>query len=461
MIAAPGAIVAVVVAAVVVFPAGGWRPELDAPTAATTAPQIAGLAWELVESPVLAPYPEAVTSAGDLIYALATAPGDADGVAPAGLWSSEDGVSWERASLDGLEIDPQDVALGGGLVYLVGTAPGTSGTTAGIEIAGGDGDGWATTSIDLETRPPPDLDVAAYSYTRVWVAAPDGEVVAVAETAYQLDVTSLVPPEFLDELTAIETNADGIRVLGPNQIEPACSEAAGCPGQEPTAVWAASWSELGIDPARLAQIEVFTGGDDFAPVESPFARSQRLLELTEIDHRVVAITSAAMAAEAATPTMWASDDGTAWDEVGTIPVPANGLLAFGTVGDSIVAVGSDRASPGGVVAISTSGGESWSTVDLSGLLPPPSGERTATAAGVGRSGAIVAIEDWDDEGTGVAHLLWSSDGEAWQLLPAGDLPLSSLMITTLEVTDSRIVAWGYVMKNETLSAVQLVAVPNG
>ncbi len=152
-----------------------------------------------------------------VVYALSTAPGvryqDADehGSYPKALYRLGDDGTWQATNLDGNRPDAIDASSAGGLLYAVSTAPGDSDTqTPRISTSGDGGESWTSEDIP-PADPPSDQDVWDQS---VWMSieSTGSKTLAKVTTGYSVDPEAVFP-EYADGGYSVEERPEGVALV--------------------------------------------------------------------------------------------------------------------------------------------------------------------------------------------------------------------------------------------------------
>jgi hypothetical protein len=416
------------------------------------------IAWEVVEgTSVLSLVQEnSVTSSpSGRLYALSTAPGEADlGQAPRVVWQSDDGVDWSAAPLSD-DIFLSDLATADDRIYAVGTGPATAAVAGDGAVpdlvVGWSDDGaqsWqtATLPIDMAAIAEVSRSVTTNPEELAIASTPDATV-AVASVGSDLDVPRFLP-EGASAPNGWAITPQGVDLLGP---ESRCPQGMVEEGDTsgPRRLWAVScidgdgevvtlspqeargvtasvtWDELGVTGdvrrAALGQPLAFVapaGTDDFEAVD---------LALDDLGGFGLSLHADADGFLLVRPTstgaarVLASSDGRNWSEPADLPGGLSRVTAAGRVGDTFVVLGQGDTEGAMVV---TEGGGGWQAVAVADLLGLEGDDVLVNLGGgaVEAQGVVAAVTTYEEGGDRVDHLvLTSGDAVTWSAQPVADL----------------------------------------
>ncbi|MPY92854.1 MAG: hypothetical protein GEV08_07220 [Acidimicrobiia bacterium] len=233
-----------------------------------------GLSWARADPATGLGHADGMSGLGTL-YALSTAPGQADLEGPATLWRSEDGVDWATLATLSDDLYLSDLATGpgdDGRFYAVGTGTATAGVDGGAP--GGLLVGWSDDGGETWQRQALPVDLASIAAASTFsgaasttVAAGPAGVLALTVITAELDVPALLP-DGVGAPNGWAVTATGVDLLGsagPVECpagssdrpaarpapEPAVSDGAGIDGPRPAVAPSTSAPEeggLGTDP---------------------------------------------------------------------------------------------------------------------------------------------------------------------------------------------------------------------
>lgn len=419
------------------------------------------------------------TSDGEVLYALSTAPGARwedfpGGNVPKAVYLTADGSDWESRPLPGPWVT--SLAAAGDLLYAVGTAPGAeAGDEVEIQVAlsRDRGESFEITLLPLATPR------QAGSLTAEVIPVGEGAMVIGRAVAWT-DMWSLVPPEILEEAFAsapppaagyaavevVQLREGVAAVHSPVLVDPTCAvwESDECQNLvRESSVWYSSWEELGLDPDEVVigqseeQVAYWSEkGGSFTRIDYPFPGGR-------IEH--VASTGKGTFVAVATPggsRLFQSNGPRAWREI-TGDIRIGGVSAIGTIADHVVVVGSTRDFPTVPGVWRSADMASWQVTTLPQILAASpeladasgafaTGEAWLAAAAVGEGGVAFSAQTWiEDQGqqpTGFRELVnlflgreeafggapldltvFSNDLAAWTLVPTVSSQIHSLVFT--------------------------------
>lgn len=447
-----------------------------------------GVTWRAVTPASGLGFANFDTGAQPPLYALSTAPGQADVAAtdPRVVWRSDDGVEWTSVSaLDG-DLFVSDLSARDGRVYAVATGPAAAaagGRPVSPLLVGWSDDGTRTWQ---RAQLPVDLGAVAARTTRSIVrstavaAGPAGTVVVGVLDA-SLDVHRSLPAG----VTAPHGwayGATGVDLLGPETGNP-CPQGSSPPAAEvrpadPTGevhpVWCAAgpedrqgvlvspqdargvtasytWEQLGVDGDLLRAVRrqpvaffAAAGSDRFERVElpalDPVAGS---LHLAASDAGFDLVTTTGEGALPPALAVLTSGEGRSW----SVSEVAGGVVwgaATGRVGGALTVVGQGE---GGPVVLRADGAGGWTTTSLAPAVDAgPDFHSGLVSAAVGPFGIVIAVviaPKGDGRGSPDNHrVLLSRDGRTWDAVDVEDLagrPVQGV-IRTAVVGDRALVA---------------------
>lgn len=403
------------------------------------------------------------------LYALSTAPGQADVNAPNTprvVWRSDDGVEWTSVSnLDG-DLFASDLSARDERVYAVGTGPATAAVGAGNQrvsplLVGWSDDGARTWQ---RARLPVDLEAIAARSVRSTVrstavaAGPTGTLVVGVLDA-TLDVRASLPAG----VTAPDgwaSSPTGVDLVGPD-IGAGCPEGKYEPGEgepefvDPTGevhpTWCTedaatrsgmvvspqdargvtasyTWEQLGVDgdllrAVRRQPVAFFapSGSDRFDRVELPAVsdlQGQLILDASDAGFQLVASTADRVGT--ASVVLLTSADGRSWSAADGV---GDGYAAAAGRTGGVTTIVAQRQ--GGPVVLRADGAGGWTTLPLTGVLDAgPHAETHLQAAAVGPFGivaAVVVAPDGFPGGLAEERIVVSRDGATWDVLDAAEL----------------------------------------
>lgn len=450
----------------------------------------AGITWQAVEptSALGLMRSDAAVQSGDLLYALSTAPGEADPLKPAPLrvWTSTDGVDWSAGPERPDDLYLSELAARDERIYAVGTGQASAAVVDGRSIPEVRV-GWSDDGADSWRTAPLDIDLAgiAEHATSIGlggqqsVAAGAAGAVAVVGVSAELDVPEVLPPgDTAPDGWAVTPT--GIDVLGPPsdhdpcpQPTPSTSLGTG-PGDKTGAhrVWPTycgrdggtstvvtpqdargvvrsyTWDELGVGGdlrrAVLGQPFAFAAdadGTTFERIELPeVSMPASFATLAGGDDGFTLVLSAV---DRETDSRYLqSADGRAWTIADTSPSGLQWVGAAGTVGGHTVLAGSDR--DGHPLAVIGSAAAGWQSTRLDELVDPALVDGRQVywgGGGVGPLGIVAVATITDDKRDDVdTVLLVSRDGETWDVRNLDELAGEPVQgIGRVVVTADRIV----------------------
>ena len=419
--------------------------------------------WEAVEPgsvlSLLQQRPATVSPSGRL-YALSTAPGEADlgQPLPRVVWQSDDGVDWAAAPLSD-DIFLSDLAASDERIYAVGTGPAAAAVAGGRPVpevvVGWSDDGaenWQTAALDI------DLPAIAEASRSVSV----GQAAAVATTpagtvASVTILADLNVPRFLPEgATAPHgwaITAAGVDLLGPapdtcpdgtpvgEDTAPAtpgrvwnvaCGdsdhELRFLPPQQVRAVTASfTWEDLGVSGdlrrAVLGQPLVFSAPVDtidFERVEVPvdgLRSAQANLHADQGGFLLVVPGDPVAGESTLETTVLESRDGRIWTEADDLPGGLSWIQAAGRVGETFVLLGQGLAGEGTLV---TDTGAGWQATTLAELLGAEPG-MSFLSADVSPEGIVAVHTRANGDEQFDPRLLVSGDATTWSAQSVSDL----------------------------------------
>lgn len=403
------------------------------------------------------------TSPSGRLYALSTAPGEADlgQPLPRVVWQSDDGVDWSAAPLSD-DIFLSDLAASDERIYAVGTGPATAAMAGGRAVpevvVGWSDDGaehWQTATLDIDLPAIAEASRSVAVGQGLAVATTPSGTVATVSLYADLDV-----PRFLPEgVTAPHgwaVTAAGVDLLGPPPgtcpegmvpLDPMPEDETPPPGrvwngecfapdgdgqvmvapQESRGVTASfTWDELAVTGdvrrAALHQPMAFRadpGSTDFRRVELPVdALGNGLAALHGDDSGfLLVVPGMTGSAGAGSSTVLESADGHTWTQADALPGGLSWIQAAGRVGETFVVLGQDQEGEGTVV---TDSGGGWETTTLGDLFGAEFGATFLTAA-VGAEGIVAVLTGVNGEEDFDPYLLTSGDASTWSAESVADL----------------------------------------
>lgn len=423
------------------------------------------VAWEKVDpSSVLSlvqPNPVTTSPSGRL-YALSTAPGEADlgQTLRKVVWQSDDGVGWSATGSSD-DIFLADLAASDDRLYAVGTGAATAAVAGGRTVpplvVGWSDDGagsWQTTTLDI------DLPAIAGASRSVRIdgglAIATGTSGTVAAIGLQADLDI---PRFLPEGVSAPNGwsytSSGVALLGPAP--------GGCPGRsaeameaEPGRLWSLpcvdgegqerylparevrgvidsfTWEELGVTgdvrQAALGQPMLFRaepGSNEFERISLEETFEPGTIPSVALhagaDGFLIAVAEGDQGAESAHATVRQSTDGRSWSVPTVLPGGLARLQAAGPVGDTFVLIGDDQQGAAAVVVDDE--GSGWRAVPLAELVGSEGPLPSFMGAAVGPEGIVATIGGLGQESDGrfEPHLLASGDARSWSVQSVEEL----------------------------------------
>jgi hypothetical protein len=425
-----------------------------------------GVTWRAVTPETALGFATGTGSTAPL-YALSTAPGEADVNAPGErrvVWRSDDGVEWTSLSVLGTDLYASDLSARDDRVYAVGTGPATAapgGRPVSPLLVGWSDDGARTWR---KARLPVDLEAIAARSTRSIVrstavaAGPAGTLVVGVLDA-SLDVNASLPAGVTAPHGWVQTES-GVDLLGPER-EGVCpsgssppekaevipADATGevhpvwcrtgdddrepvmVPPQDARGVTASyTWEQLGVDGDLLRAVRrqpvaflAPAGSDDFERVDLPpvlGVQGPVLLDVSDAGFALVTTTSD----RPGRPSVVAleSPDGRSWAASGA--VPGSWAAAAGRVAGVATVVAQGET---GAVVVRADGAGGWVTTPLGDVLEAgPEAQMSLVSAGVGAFGVVAAVmvaEKGFERGPVAPWIVVSRDGRTWDAFPVEDL----------------------------------------
>jgi hypothetical protein len=425
-----------------------------------------GVTWRAVAPETALGFASDTGSAAPL-YAISTAPGQADVNAPAGrrvVWRSDDGVEWTSLSSLGTDLYASDLSSRDDRIYAVGTGPATAaagGRSVSPLLVGWSDDGARTWQ---KARLPVDLEAIAARSTRsivrsTAVAAGPAGTLAVGVLDASLDVRASLPAGVTapDGWVLTET---GVDLLGPERkgVCPAGSsppektaDMPADPSGEVFPVWCTTgdddrmplmvspqdargvtasytWEQLGVDGDLLVAVRrqpvaflAPPGSDRFERVDVPAVPGVQgpvLLEVSDTGFDLVTTT----ADKPGRPSMVVleSPDGRSWRAAEGIS--GSWAAAAGRVGGVATVVAQGET---GAVVVRADGAGGWVTTPLGEVLGTgPEAQVSLVSAGVGPFGVVAAVvvaEKGFERGPIAAQVVVSRDGRTWDAVAVEDL----------------------------------------
>ncbi|HET6951582.1 MAG TPA: hypothetical protein VFI47_14465 [Acidimicrobiales bacterium] len=398
------------------------------------------------------------------VYALATAPGarweeHPAGDVPMALYSLAADGTWQPLPLGGDRPDVMGMSTAGGLLYAIGTAPGEGGDGKVNQVSSSADGGDTWTSEDIPAPAPPGDPGMFRPSSTLAVESAGATTIAVVSTSYHPDVEALFPEagdaggwaEFRDEgivllsapvpPVAVEreagvtttttvapappaTDAPTTTPPSPGAIEPVDPRAAA------EVVQTIPWADLGLSgPEAVATSHQVLrwDGEGWAPVDGdPLAGAGHVI-LSSSGDRFVARTWGLDGAGLLT-----SGDGVSWAPV---ELPVDGDVVG--IGEALVLVGYEApevddgaavegtaartreqavTAPDLLVKVSGDGGATWTDLDLTSLGIDPGSFLVDAASGP--LGLALTFGRYDSADVRIAL---TGDLQDWTVVPARDV----------------------------------------
>jgi hypothetical protein len=372
--------------------------------------------------------------AGDAgVYALSTAPRSRledhpDGDLPRAMYRLADDGTWAPIALDGEDPAAALVSERGGLLYALST--GTVAGSDGAPLASASDDGGRTwVSVPLRTAEAPSDDVAWNVYHRLHLASTGDATVALVTARIDPPWQDLFPE--LDETEhqgyAIERTEDGYVLLERTDG-----------GAEGDVVRTVPWDELGIDGTEDLTPQTFAyvaDGAGWTEVPTPLgglSPDNGSVDLQRLGDALLLTTTEWHGDGASTSTAQRSVDGVTWTPLDG-PV-AGQLLAAGDTLVHLSQLGGNEIA----VQVSPDGGATWAALDLGALDESLSdlSDDTYVRGASGPLGAAIVVSD-PERGSGT--LLFSTDGERWNVTDLAEVAPDGSWLEQVIVGTDRLV----------------------
>lgn len=441
----------------------GDRVELAAGTTAGVEPT--GLTFDWIGADtVLTHTIDVAQDADGVLYALSTAPGATyeeagAGPVPQALYTSIDGSTWQVAGELG-ELHLLTLDTDGDVLYGLTTAPGVDTAFRAQMATSADGGAtWSRTDLPDLARPPVNDGVQLQASITDTDTAQLGDVTVATVTTYHW-----VRPEGI-----VENPEDKWTDAGPDGLQVHADQGPDSPPSgESSPIQVIPWSDLGLqgrdDLVTTTTVRSEAGG----PWEVVTPPSTGTLLMEVVDEELVAISHDPWAPTGDAPlTVSRSADGMTWVADPAPIGPSTWVTAVGRTATGLSLVVSEPVVEDGEVletrpVIHSSGdaGRTWHTAVMDELVEVPPGHvmylQTADVGPLGIAVAAVVAPD-DGESHGATTILYSPDGQRWDVFPLDDVAGRQGQVRWLRVTADRLV----VDVTDEDWAQTLVGVPRG